>query len=163
MSLRLVGSECERLTESYEVNPSLFIAPHRAIRSVVIMLPTTSWGPSDIASHRGTGSKRKSKNAVVFSHIRAYGSSDVERLTPPNDTLHLIWCANLRTASRGSSPSDQNQTRACGAWRSTRASKSHQITTNEAQICIDDETCDDDDLFSFSILQAGAHHYTIHN
>uniref|UniRef100_A0A2H1VGI0 SFRICE_024343 n=1 Tax=Spodoptera frugiperda TaxID=7108 RepID=A0A2H1VGI0_SPOFR len=38
----------------------------------------------------------------------------------------------LRTASKGSSPPDQNQTRACGALRSARASKSHQTTTDGA-------------------------------
>ncbi|KAF9822381.1 hypothetical protein SFRURICE_017656 [Spodoptera frugiperda] len=41
--------------------------------------------------------------------------------------------AGLRTASKGSSPPDQNQTRACGASRSARASKSHQTTTDGAQ------------------------------
>uniref|UniRef100_A0A2H1WA42 SFRICE_021932 n=1 Tax=Spodoptera frugiperda TaxID=7108 RepID=A0A2H1WA42_SPOFR len=41
--------------------------------------------------------------------------------------------AGLRTASRGSSPPDQNQTCACGASRSARASKSHQTTTDGAQ------------------------------
>ncbi|KAF9806342.1 hypothetical protein SFRURICE_015955 [Spodoptera frugiperda] len=39
----------------------------------------------------------------------------------------------LRTASKGSSPPDQNQTRAGGASRSARASKSHQTTTDGAQ------------------------------
>uniref|UniRef100_A0A2H1WQY0 SFRICE_009471 n=1 Tax=Spodoptera frugiperda TaxID=7108 RepID=A0A2H1WQY0_SPOFR len=39
----------------------------------------------------------------------------------------------LRTASKGSSPPAQNQTRACGALRSARASKSHQTTTDGAQ------------------------------
>uniref|UniRef100_A0A2H1VRY7 SFRICE_011174 n=1 Tax=Spodoptera frugiperda TaxID=7108 RepID=A0A2H1VRY7_SPOFR len=38
--------------------------------------------------------------------------------------------AGLRTASKGSSPPEQNQTRACGTSRSARASKSHQTTTN---------------------------------
>ncbi|KAF9793931.1 hypothetical protein SFRURICE_000448 [Spodoptera frugiperda] len=42
-------------------------------------------------------------------------------------------CAGLRTVSKGSSPPDQNQTRACGASSSVRASKSHQTTTEEAQ------------------------------
>ncbi|KAF9805116.1 hypothetical protein SFRURICE_013309, partial [Spodoptera frugiperda] len=41
--------------------------------------------------------------------------------------------AGLRTTSKGSSPPDQNQTRACGASRSARASKSHQTTTDGAQ------------------------------
>ncbi|KAF9797685.1 hypothetical protein SFRURICE_017880 [Spodoptera frugiperda] len=41
--------------------------------------------------------------------------------------------AGLRTASKGSSPPDQNQTRACGASRSACASKSHQTTTDGAQ------------------------------
>ncbi|KAF9814854.1 hypothetical protein SFRURICE_016699 [Spodoptera frugiperda] len=41
--------------------------------------------------------------------------------------------AGLRTASKGSSPPEQNQTRACGASRSARASKSHQTTTDGAQ------------------------------
>ncbi|KAF9789023.1 hypothetical protein SFRURICE_005625 [Spodoptera frugiperda] len=41
--------------------------------------------------------------------------------------------AGLRTASKGSSPPDQIQTRACGASRSARASKSHQTTTDGAQ------------------------------
>ncbi|KAF9799584.1 hypothetical protein SFRURICE_018771 [Spodoptera frugiperda] len=41
--------------------------------------------------------------------------------------------AGLRTVSKGSSPPDQNQTRACGASRSARASKSHQTTTDGAQ------------------------------
>ncbi|KAF9823318.1 hypothetical protein SFRURICE_019127 [Spodoptera frugiperda] len=42
------------------------------------------------------------------------------------------YFAGLRTASKGSSPPDQNQTRACGASRSARASKSHQTTTDGA-------------------------------
>ncbi|KAF9798051.1 hypothetical protein SFRURICE_012855, partial [Spodoptera frugiperda] len=41
--------------------------------------------------------------------------------------------AGLRTASKGSSPPEQNQTRACGASPSARASKSHQTTTDGAQ------------------------------
>ncbi|KAF9807397.1 hypothetical protein SFRURICE_005979, partial [Spodoptera frugiperda] len=41
--------------------------------------------------------------------------------------------AGLRTTSKGSSPPDQNQNRACGASRSARASKSHQTTTDGAQ------------------------------
>ncbi|KAF9798129.1 hypothetical protein SFRURICE_016519 [Spodoptera frugiperda] len=41
--------------------------------------------------------------------------------------------AGLRTASKGSSPPEQIQTRACGASRSARASKSHQTTTDGAQ------------------------------
>ncbi|KAF9803196.1 hypothetical protein SFRURICE_018347 [Spodoptera frugiperda] len=41
--------------------------------------------------------------------------------------------AGLRTASKGSSPPDQNQTRACGASGSAFASKSHQTTTDGAQ------------------------------
>ncbi|KAF9809131.1 hypothetical protein SFRURICE_000431, partial [Spodoptera frugiperda] len=44
--------------------------------------------------------------------------------------------AGLRTASKGSSPPDQNQTRACGASRSARASKSHQTTTDGAQFSV---------------------------
>uniref|UniRef100_A0A2H1WBA9 SFRICE_019655 n=1 Tax=Spodoptera frugiperda TaxID=7108 RepID=A0A2H1WBA9_SPOFR len=36
------------------------------------------------------------------------------------------------SASKGSSPPDQNQTRACGASRSARTSKSHQTTTDGA-------------------------------
>ncbi|KAF9810775.1 hypothetical protein SFRURICE_014373, partial [Spodoptera frugiperda] len=40
---------------------------------------------------------------------------------------------SVRTASKDSSPSYQNQTHACGASRSVCASKSHQITTDEAQ------------------------------
>uniref|UniRef100_A0A2H1WQG0 SFRICE_013814 n=1 Tax=Spodoptera frugiperda TaxID=7108 RepID=A0A2H1WQG0_SPOFR len=42
--------------------------------------------------------------------------------------------AGLRTVSRGCSPPDQIQTRASGASRSTRASKSHQTTTDGAQV-----------------------------
>uniref|UniRef100_A0A2H1W0F6 Protein male-specific lethal-3 n=1 Tax=Spodoptera frugiperda TaxID=7108 RepID=A0A2H1W0F6_SPOFR len=42
--------------------------------------------------------------------------------------------AGLRTASKGSSPPEQNQTRACGASRSARASKSHQTTTDGAHV-----------------------------
>ncbi|KAF9791625.1 hypothetical protein SFRURICE_020024 [Spodoptera frugiperda] len=41
--------------------------------------------------------------------------------------------AGLWTASKGSSSPEQNQTRACGASRSARASKSHQTTTDGAQ------------------------------
>uniref|UniRef100_A0A2H1WA85 SFRICE_013757 n=1 Tax=Spodoptera frugiperda TaxID=7108 RepID=A0A2H1WA85_SPOFR len=41
--------------------------------------------------------------------------------------------AGLRTANKGSSPPEQNQTRACGVSRSARASKSHQTTTDGAQ------------------------------
>uniref|UniRef100_A0A2H1V8B9 SFRICE_038226 n=1 Tax=Spodoptera frugiperda TaxID=7108 RepID=A0A2H1V8B9_SPOFR len=41
--------------------------------------------------------------------------------------------AGLRTASKGSSSPEQNQTRACGASRSARASMSHQTTTDGAQ------------------------------
>ncbi|KAF9804859.1 hypothetical protein SFRURICE_007762 [Spodoptera frugiperda] len=41
--------------------------------------------------------------------------------------------AGLRTASKASSPPDQNQTRSCGALRSARASKSHQTTTDGVQ------------------------------
>ncbi|KAF9797150.1 hypothetical protein SFRURICE_019635 [Spodoptera frugiperda] len=40
--------------------------------------------------------------------------------------------AGLRAASKGSSPPEQNQTRAYGAKRSARASKSHQTTTDGA-------------------------------
>ncbi|KAF9798966.1 hypothetical protein SFRURICE_011605, partial [Spodoptera frugiperda] len=40
--------------------------------------------------------------------------------------------AGLRTASKGSSPPDQIQTRACGASRSERASKSRPTTTDGA-------------------------------
>ncbi|KAF9811005.1 hypothetical protein SFRURICE_000073, partial [Spodoptera frugiperda] len=36
--------------------------------------------------------------------------------------------AGLRTTSKGSSSPEQNQTRACGASRSARASKSHHTT-----------------------------------
>ncbi|KAF9794815.1 hypothetical protein SFRURICE_019420, partial [Spodoptera frugiperda] len=42
--------------------------------------------------------------------------------------------AGLRTASKGRSPPEQNQTRACGASRSARASNSHQITTDGAYL-----------------------------
>ncbi|KAF9822848.1 hypothetical protein SFRURICE_016082 [Spodoptera frugiperda] len=49
------------------------------------------------------------------------------------DDLRPTVSAGLRTASKGSSPPDQNQTRACGALRSARASKSHQTTTDGAQ------------------------------
>ncbi|KAF9797612.1 hypothetical protein SFRURICE_001537 [Spodoptera frugiperda] len=59
--------------------------------------------------YRGSGSTGRSRNGVVFK------------------------CAGLRTVSKGSSPPDQNQTRACGASRSARASKSHQTTTDGAQ------------------------------
>ncbi|KAF9809882.1 hypothetical protein SFRURICE_002112, partial [Spodoptera frugiperda] len=38
----------------------------------------------------------------------------------------------LRTVSMGSSPPDQNQTRACGAPRHTHASKIFQATTDGA-------------------------------
>ncbi|KAF9808363.1 hypothetical protein SFRURICE_008416 [Spodoptera frugiperda] len=40
--------------------------------------------------------------------------------------------SGLRTANKSRSPSDQNQTRACGASRSTHASKSYQTTTDGA-------------------------------
>uniref|UniRef100_A0A2H1W0U3 SFRICE_038152 n=1 Tax=Spodoptera frugiperda TaxID=7108 RepID=A0A2H1W0U3_SPOFR len=48
--------------------------------------------------------------------------------------FHSTHPAGLRTASKGSSPPEQNQTRACGASSSARASKSHQTTTDGAQI-----------------------------
>ncbi|KAF9808555.1 hypothetical protein SFRURICE_002015 [Spodoptera frugiperda] len=47
--------------------------------------------------------------------------------------IHPGYIAGLRTASKGSSPLNQNQTRTCGASRSACASKSHQITTDGAQ------------------------------
>ncbi|KAF9813614.1 hypothetical protein SFRURICE_014992 [Spodoptera frugiperda] len=46
--------------------------------------------------------------------------------------------AGLRTANKGSSPPEQNQTRACGVSRSARASKSHQTTTDGAH-CVYNE------------------------
>ncbi|KAF9811176.1 hypothetical protein SFRURICE_002545 [Spodoptera frugiperda] len=63
----------------------------------------------------GSGSKNRSRNGVVARRSPATVS------------------AGLRTASKGSSPPDQIQTRACGASRSARASKSHQTTTDGAQ------------------------------
>ncbi|KAF9821741.1 hypothetical protein SFRURICE_001852 [Spodoptera frugiperda] len=45
----------------------------------------------------------------------------------------IFLSAGLWMASEGSSPPEQNQTRAYGASRSARASKSHQTTTDGAQ------------------------------
>ncbi|KAF9815567.1 hypothetical protein SFRURICE_010682, partial [Spodoptera frugiperda] len=62
--------------------------------------------------------------------------------------------AGLQTASKGSSPPEQNQTRACGAERSARASKSHQTTTDGAHV---KQTCfhcgDGEWLRSYTIVQ----------
>ncbi|KAF9824510.1 hypothetical protein SFRURICE_001394 [Spodoptera frugiperda] len=67
--------------------------------------------------------------------------SDLSHKGPVSDQLDkqvlfaavTMLDAGLRTASKDSSPPDQNQTRACGASRSARAPKSHQTTTDGAQ------------------------------
>ncbi|KAF9811690.1 hypothetical protein SFRURICE_011053 [Spodoptera frugiperda] len=64
------------------------------------------------------------KNAANPVRGYVYWASGIAGRSPP--TLS----AGLRTASKGSSPLDQNQTRACGTSRSARASKSHQSTTD---------------------------------
>uniref|UniRef100_A0A2H1WML2 SFRICE_028929 n=1 Tax=Spodoptera frugiperda TaxID=7108 RepID=A0A2H1WML2_SPOFR len=50
----------------------------------------------------------------------------------PESEPRAIKCVCLRTVSKGSSPPDQNQTHACGASRSARASKNHKTTTDGA-------------------------------
>ncbi|KAF9800685.1 hypothetical protein SFRURICE_015339 [Spodoptera frugiperda] len=62
--------------------------------------------------------------------------------------------SGLRTASKGSSPPDQNQTRAYGASRSARASKS-QTTTDGAHCvaCIRSHTVAPRRLHNMAIVQ----------
>ncbi|KAF9811212.1 hypothetical protein SFRURICE_002581 [Spodoptera frugiperda] len=68
----------------------------------------------------------------VVSHV-AEPSRETLRASGIAGRSPATVSAGLRTASKGSSPHDQNQTRACGASRSARASKSHQTTTDGAQ------------------------------
>ncbi|KAF9813317.1 hypothetical protein SFRURICE_015799 [Spodoptera frugiperda] len=68
----------------------------------------------------------------TFDYILETIKSDLEsRINPkrfrsisPAEKLYLTLGAGLRTASKGSSSPDQNQTRAYGASRFARASKS---------------------------------------
>ncbi|KAF9823175.1 hypothetical protein SFRURICE_001588 [Spodoptera frugiperda] len=61
---------------------------------------------------------------LAYSYFRTSG---IARRSPATVS------AGLRTASKGSSPPDQNQTRACGALRFVRSSKCHQTITDGAQ------------------------------
>uniref|UniRef100_A0A2H1VZY7 SFRICE_022683 n=1 Tax=Spodoptera frugiperda TaxID=7108 RepID=A0A2H1VZY7_SPOFR len=69
------------------------------------------------------------KTAEIFFNS-VYSSSSKSK---SRNGLKTVSFAGLRT-SKGSSPPDQNQTRACGASRSARASKSHQTTTDGAHV-----------------------------
>ncbi|KAF9801490.1 hypothetical protein SFRURICE_013270 [Spodoptera frugiperda] len=79
--------------------------------------PETSCPAVALATTRPT--RQSNKNPL-------YPFSEIARQSP------AAVSAGLRTASKGSSPPDQNQTRACGASRSARASLNHQTTTDRA-------------------------------
>ncbi|KAF9812948.1 hypothetical protein SFRURICE_016018 [Spodoptera frugiperda] len=77
-------------------------------------------------SRRGGGARERKNLFTPQPSRETLRASGIARRSPATVS------AGLRTTSKGSSPPDQNQTRACGASRSARASKSHQTTTDRA-------------------------------
>ncbi|KAF9823792.1 hypothetical protein SFRURICE_015397, partial [Spodoptera frugiperda] len=79
-----------------------------------------------IATGGGGGARERTNLLTPQPSRETLRASGIARRSPATVS------AGLRTTSKGSSPPDQNQTRACGASRSARASKSHQTTTDGA-------------------------------
>ncbi|KAF9818198.1 hypothetical protein SFRURICE_003939 [Spodoptera frugiperda] len=70
---------------------------------------------------------------IVMGDFNAKPSRETLRASGIAGRSPATVSAGLRTVSKGSSPPEQNQTRACGASRSARALKNHQTTTDGAQ------------------------------